>query len=795
MESSNPSSDANDSVEDYDGFGDYMAKKKIKLLEQQQGIEIKSDIFKGLRFHINGYTDPPITELQKLVIEHGGLYERFYRPHPDLYMLATHLPKAKIDKITANQVVVRPQWVLDSIASGAVLDLEGYRLYTDSKPLGLDTFVSVKNNDVNETSPQNIGRTSSTDPNFVQNFYKSSRLHHLSTWREALKQFAKELMEHKQSDIHSTESASQWIMHIDMDCFFVSVSARNRPDLEGKPVGVSHSAGVQGKAGSSSDLASVNYEARKFGLANGMYTRRALELCPNLTILPYDFEAYQTISQELYKVLAKYADVLQAVSCDEAFIAVSVPEDQVDALAESIREEIHEKCRCHASIGIGHNILLARLATKRAKPNGQYRVHYDAVSDFLAEQKLSDLPGVGPSIASKLSEEGWNLCSDLEEVHLAKIQAVLGPKLGKSVYDCARGVDNRQLDGDQQRKSVGSEISWGVRFDNLEQRDHFIQELATEVMARLSSIDPNLTARKLNVKLYKRQAEAGEPSKRLGRGFCDTLHKSVALPSKISPEIITDEVIKVIDSYDVPVSDIRGLGIFLVNLEEVTKGFDWSVLRKRSEPKTPSDPKLGFLEARGVAASVFNELDASMQEQILQEWGYYGAQEERTETPRKQSKLTHVQKKKSPEKAKPSSISVVDLLKGKKQPAKAIEKKEPTKEELEELGIDPECFNALPDFLKREILQEHRLVEEDPEVIVLDSPVKGPASKESFDFYREDLVEERAWEEMVSMLNKHCYEQVSQILSEIKNRPGAAELTLRVQSWFREHEKSILYIE
>lgn len=780
-------------MEDYDGFGDYMVKKRIKLMDQQQGIEVKSEIFKGLRFHINGYTDPPITELQKLVIEHGAVYERFYQPHPNLYMLATHLPKAKIDKITSNQIIVKPQWALDCIASGTLLDLDGYQLYTENKPNGLDPYITGKKADSSDASPQNTGRTTATDPNFIQNFYKSSRLHHLSTWREELKQFAKELMVKKGLEEPQNEESGmpQWIMHIDMDCFFVSVSARSRPELEGKPVGVSHSAGLQGKEGSSSDLASVNYEARACGLSNGMYTRRALELCPNLTILPYDFEAYQTVAYELYRILAKHANFLQAVSCDEAFIGVSAEEEEVDLLAQRIREEIFEKCSCHASVGIGHNILLARLATKKAKPRGQYRVHHESISEFMAEQKLADLPGIGPSIATKLCDEGWTLCKHLDGVHLAKMQALLGPKLGKSVHDHARGIDDRQLESEQQRKSVGSEISWGVRFDNIEQRDHFIREMSAEVMTRLASVGPSMTARKLNVKLYKRQVDAGEPAKRLGRGFCDVMHKSVPLPSKISTEVVASETIKAIDSYDVPVVDIRGVGIFLINLEEQVKGFDWTTLSKKSETKVPDNPKIAFLKARGVAESVFNELDSTMQEDILRDWGYHDMQDAGPQTPKKAGKSMPVAKRKSP--AKSSTISVLEMLKPKKPQIMTVDLCEPSREELEELGIDPECFNALPDCLKKEIFQDHQPSRDEPEILVLDSPVK--VHRKEFDFHQEDLSSEFTWKEMLAILSEHRYEQASSILSEIRDRPGATDLTLRVQAWFREHENGALYME
>ena len=90
------------------------------------------------------------------------------------------------------------------------------------------------------------------------------------------------------------------IMHVDFDCFFASVSLRDRPELVGKPVGIAHGQGQGGLK--SSDVASCNYEARSKGVKNGMPVGRALEKCPEMQILPYEFEKYKEATDELYKV-------------------------------------------------------------------------------------------------------------------------------------------------------------------------------------------------------------------------------------------------------------------------------------------------------------------------------------------------------------------------------------------------------------------------------------------------------------------------------------------------------------
>ena len=106
------------------------------------------------------------------------------------------------------------------------------------------------------------------------------------------------------------------IAHVDMDCFFASVALLRRPDLRLKPVCVAHG------NGETSEISSANYVAREFGLRAGMFMRTAKELCKDLIILPYEFDEYARISEVVYCILYKFADEVEVVSCDEAYISL-----------------------------------------------------------------------------------------------------------------------------------------------------------------------------------------------------------------------------------------------------------------------------------------------------------------------------------------------------------------------------------------------------------------------------------------------------------------------------------------
>ena len=200
-----------------------------------------------------------------------------------------------------------------------------------------------------KTSPHRPITKTAVEPEFLSEFYSNSRLHHISTMGAMFKQYVNELRETSSGKFPGRDQLRQWklerpstsssyvggkvIMHIDMDCFFVSVGLRNKPHLQSFPVAVTHGKGNRSthrngasrayevnhyrqRAGldpvedvdetdSLSEIASCNYEARKCGLKNGMFLGAALKLCPNLKTIPYDFEGYKQVSYCLYDTVAR----------------------------------------------------------------------------------------------------------------------------------------------------------------------------------------------------------------------------------------------------------------------------------------------------------------------------------------------------------------------------------------------------------------------------------------------------------------------------------------------------------
>ncbi|KAH6854244.1 hypothetical protein B0I37DRAFT_441278 [Chaetomium sp. MPI-CAGE-AT-0009] len=451
-----------------------------------------------------------------------------------------------------------------------------------------------------------IRKSSTANPNFLKQYYSESRLHHLSIWKAELKSRLMSMAAEKGPAIKPVKRKSgsrRYIMHVDFDSFFCAVSLNHHaPDYRDKPAVVAHS------TGSGSEIASCNYPARKFGVKNGMWMKRAQELCPDIKVVPYDFPAYEEASRLFYDAILGVGGVVQSVSIDEALVditdiilssagskGVGVSEGSVwreqekaDEIATSLRAEIKEKTDCHVSVGIGGNILLAKIALRKAKPAGQYQVRPEEVLDILGPLKVEDLPGVAYSIGGKLEEIGIKLVSDLRQTSKERLVSFLGPKTGEKLWEYARGIDRAEVGEQPIRKSVSADVNWGIRFVNQAEAEEFVHNLCKELERRL--LNEGVKGTHLTMKIMRRALDAPlDPAKHLGHGKCDTFTKSVTFGVATNDSsAIGKESIAILRSYRFSPGDLRGLGVQMTKLEPI----------KPSNAHEGSQKKLNF----GIAA-------------------------------------------------------------------------------------------------------------------------------------------------------------------------------------------------
>lgn len=413
------------------------------------------------------------------------------------------------------------------------------------------------------------------------------------------------------------------IFHVDMDCFFVSVGIRHHPELKGKPIAVTsnrgqgrvplrpgtnpqlevkyyenkqnnlqhrkeevdlhrtpsqeipdvHTNGVEQDATalSMAEIASCSYEARQAGVRNGMFFGKAKQLCPALQSVPYDFDAYKQVALTMYETLASYTYDIEALSCDEVLIDATSVINELDInphdLASAIRADIEEKTGCCASVGMGSNILLARLATRRAKPNGQYFLESLEVDDFIRDLKVTSLPGVGPAMGRKLAAIGVSSCGDLQQVSMSVLQKKFGPRTGQTLFRFCRGLDDRPVRYEKERKSVSAEMNYNIRFTRIDEAECFLTNLSMEVQKRLK--ESGLRGRRVTLKVMIRKVGAPiEPSKYGGHGICDSIARTVMLANSTDNGLlIATAVIKLFHAMKLQVQDLRGVGIQIQLLE------------------------------------------------------------------------------------------------------------------------------------------------------------------------------------------------------------------------------------
>ncbi|XP_053444353.1 DNA repair protein REV1 isoform X2 [Nycticebus coucang] len=475
-----------------------------------------------------------------------------------------------------------------------------------------------------------------SDCSFISDFYAHSRLHHISMWKCELTEFVNTLQRQSSGifpgreklkkmktgrsalvvtdtgnmSVLSSPRHQSCIMHVDMDCFFVSVGIRNRPDLKGKPVAVTSNRGtgraplrpganpqlewqyyqnkiLKGRADipdssmwenqdsaqingidsvlSKAEIASCSYEARQVGIKNGMFFGYAKQLCPSLQAVPYDFHAYKEVARAMYETLASYTHNIEAVSCDEALVDITeiLAETRLtpDEFASAIRMEIKDQTKCAASVGIGSNILLARMATRKAKPDGQYHLKPEEVDDFIRGQLVTNLPGVGRSMESKLTSLGIKTCGDLQYMTMAKLQKEFGPKTGQMLYRFCRGLDDRPVRTEKERKSISAEINYGIRFTQPREAEAFLLSLSEEIQRRLEAA--GMKGKRLTLKIMVRKPGAPvEPAKFGGHGICDNITRTVTLDQATdSAKIIGKATLNMFHTMKLNISDMRGVGI------------------------------------------------------------------------------------------------------------------------------------------------------------------------------------------------------------------------------------------
>jgi len=256
------------------------------------------------------------------------------------------------------------------------------------------------------------------------------------------------------------------VMHVDMDCFFAAVEEREDPRLKGQPVIV----GADPKGGQGRGIvATCNYEARRYGLHSAMPISIAFRKCPKGIYLRPRFSLYSQASLRVMDILRGRADVLEPAGIDEAYLDVSSRGSFAVArdLALGIQAQIRAEEGLSASVGLGPNKLIAKIASDHRKPGGLTVVIPRRVAEFLGPKDVGSLLGVGPKTKEHLEGMGYRTIFQLLAAPEAKLVQEFG-KFGSFLWREARGLDDRPVDADWVQKSIGREHTFETDTGDLE---------------------------------------------------------------------------------------------------------------------------------------------------------------------------------------------------------------------------------------------------------------------------------------------------------------------------------------
>lgn len=313
------------------------------------------------------------------------------------------------------------------------------------------------------------------------------------------------------------------IIHIDMDAFFASVEQLDNPELRGKPVAV-------GGSGERSVVAAASYEARRFGVRSAMPSVIARRLCPDLIFVKHNFTRYTEVSASIREIFSEYTDLIEPLSIDEAFLDVTDDKKNIGSatvIARRIRSEIKARTGLTASAGVSVNKFLAKIASDINKPDGLFLIRPEDAEKFIEDLAVEKFYGIGKVTAQKMHKLGIHTGADLKKWDLVSLVRNFG-KAGVFFYDIVRGIDERPVEPDQERKSVGTELTYEkdliTRFEIIAE----LYRLEKELMERLEH--SATTGRTITLKVKFSDFKQITRSKTLQnyiRDF-DTLHKEVS---------------------------------------------------------------------------------------------------------------------------------------------------------------------------------------------------------------------------------------------------------------------------
>jgi len=253
------------------------------------------------------------------------------------------------------------------------------------------------------------------------------------------------------------------IAHLDMDAFFAAIEERDTPRLRGLPIAV----GADPRQGAGRGVvATANYKAREYGLRSALPISQAWRLSeaarrrglPAIVFLPPRFDRYVEVSERIVSVVRAHVSQIERAGLDEMYFDLSFAGSYEKAadISREIKADIREKESLTASIGIGPNKLIAKIASDMKKPDGLTVIEEQDAGKFLEPLSVRKLPGIGPKTEIVLNRLGIRTIAQLRSLPLDKLEELMG-KWGRGLYELARGIDDSPVEESGEVKSISEQ--------------------------------------------------------------------------------------------------------------------------------------------------------------------------------------------------------------------------------------------------------------------------------------------------------------------------------------------------
>lgn len=331
-----------------------------------------------------------------------------------------------------------------------------------------------------------------------------------------------------------------------MDAFYASIEQRDNPSLKGKPVAV----GGERQRGV---VAAASYEARQYGVRSAMPSITAKRKCPQLIFVRPRFTVYKEVSSRIRDVFFEYTDLVEPLSLDEAYLDVTENKKNIPLateIAKEIKVRIREKTGLTASAGVSVNKFLAKIASDYDKPDGLYIIKPHQAERFVEQLEIEKFYGIGKVTAEKMHQMGIHTGKDLKQYSLAELVRIFG-KAGSFYYNIARGVDDRPVDPNRVRKSIGTEQTYDTDLLTMQ-----------EILFELKNVEKELVDR-----LRRNSALGRTLTLKVKFEDFEQITRSRSLPDFFTPSLIHSVSVELAGSIDYAKRGVRLLGLTLSNFE------------------------------------------------------------------------------------------------------------------------------------------------------------------------------------------------------------------------------------